>query len=374
MTTRNCGLREYDGCMKSQRSGDLLEAPPSCDPAIFPKQLHIIQVYDSEFVFMEALECFVTCGLRAGEGVVLFATARHLARILEQRKIHVVHVHGYKATVFCALARHWYPFAIVKTEHGLPEATAGRPISALRDRLYHLFDSMATRIAGATICYVTEDLMAHYRLAHSGLRVMVIPNGIADIDRRRLPRPPEFGGDWFNLVIVGRLDTVKGHHLAIEAAAAKGLAKDLHLHIVGTGPSELKLRALAEARGIADRVHFPGFRRNVYDYIAHCHALLMPSLHEGLPYTLLEAMGLGTPIIASRVGGLAEVLRDEVTALLVPPGDTAALGQAIVRLRDDPELRRRLGGNAQHLQQTQYSLQAMADSYLSVYRELTTDG
>lgn len=302
----------------------------------------------------------------------LLTTSRQLARLLEQRQIRLVHVHGYKATVVCALARQSYSFALVKTEHGLPEPMAATPTRMLRDRLYHLLDNTATRMVGAAVCYVTEELLIHYRRAHSDLRATVIPNGVGSMDRRQLQCPPEMREDRFNLAVVGRLDTVKGHQVAIEAVAAQGLPPDLYLQIVGLGPCEPALRALAKARGIAHRVHFVGFRRNVYDYIAHCHALLIPSLHEGLPYTLLEAMALGTPIIASRVGGLAEVLRDGVTALLVPPGDATALARAIVGLHDDPELRRRLGENAQRLQQAHYSLEAMAERYLSVYRELLT--
>lgn len=303
----------------------------------------------------------------------LLATSRKLAQLLERQQIRVVHVHGYKATVFCMLARYWYPFGMVKTEHGLPEPTGGRPSLVLRERFYKLLDNTATRMAGAQVCYVTQDLLIHYRQAHSGLRVIVIPNGVANLDQDRMLRPPEFQEDCFNLVIVGRLDSVKGHHLAIEALASESLPPNLHLHIVGIGPCELALRALAEANRVAHRVHFLGFRRNVYDYIAHCHALLMPSLHEGLPYTLLEAMSLGIPIIASRVGGLAEVLQDGDTALLVPPADVTALAQAIARLHAESELRYKLGEHARHCQRMHYSLQVMTSRYLSIYQEAAAD-
>lgn len=301
------------------------------------------------------------------------ATSRKLAQLLKRQQIRVVHVHGYKATVFCMLARYWYPFGMVKTEHGLPEPTSGRSTLGLYEYLYQLLGNLATRIAGARVCYVTEGLLVHYRQAHSGLRVTVIPNGVANLEKDRLSRPPVFQEDWFNLVMVGRLDSVKGHHLAIEALASESLPPNLHLHIVGIGPCEPALRALAEAFGIAQRVHFLGFRRNVYDYIAYCHTLLMPSLHEGLPYTLLEAMALGTPIIASRVGGLAEVLQNGDTALLVPPANVTSLAQAIARLHDEPELRYKLSEHARHCQQMHYSLQAMTRQYLSIYQEVTAD-
>lgn len=297
------------------------------------------------------------------------ATCQLLANMLEQWQVRIVHVHGYKATVYCALARYWHPFAVIKTEHGLPE-TNGGGIAAMRTRLYYFLDSMATRIARMTVCYVTEELRAHHRSACSELNGRVIPNGLGEIDRSRLPCPPEFHKDWFNVVIVGRVDRVKGHQLAIEAVAAQSMPINVHLHIVGTGPDEPVLQALAETRAVAHRVHFLGFRRDVYSYLAHCQVLLMPSLHEGLPYTLLEAMALGIPVIASRVGGLAEVLQDSVTALLVSPGDARTLTQAIHRLYSDPELGLQLAEHAHCLQQAKYSLEAMADSYLDVYRNL----
>jgi L-malate glycosyltransferase len=303
----------------------------------------------------------------------LLTTSRQLARILKQRGIRVVHVHGYKAMVFCSLAQRWHPFAMVKTEHGLPEPMAGGPIRAWRNRLYYFSDSVATRSTGATVCYVTKDLRIYYQLAHAGLPALVIPNGVESMDRRQFPRPAEMREEWFNLLVVGRLDLVKGHHLAIEAVATKDLAQDIHLHLLGLGPREQELQALAESLGVAHRVHLLGFRRNVYDYITHCDVLLMPSLHEGLPYTLLEAMALGTPIIASRVGGLAEVLQDGVTALLTPPQDIASLALAIARLHRDQGLCLRLGEEGQRLQQTKYSLETMMESYLTVYRALTMD-
>lgn len=300
----------------------------------------------------------------------LLATARQLARLFRQRNIHVVHVHGYKATVFCALACRWSSFAMIKTEHGLPEATTTGPLRALRNRLYYFLDCVATRIAHTTVCYVTDDLRAHYRSAHSGLRTTVIPNGVATMDQSQFPHPSEIRNDWFNLVMVGRLEMVKGHHLAIEAIASESVPQDVHLYIVGVGPRETELRALAKARGVEDRVHFLGFQRNVYDYISHSNVLLMPSLHEGLPYTLLEAMALGVPIVASRVGGLAEVVQEECTGLLVPPQDSAALTRAILRLYEDSALRSRLGEQARGHQETSYSLQAMTGKYLIIYREL----
>jgi glycosyltransferase involved in cell wall biosynthesis len=302
------------------------------------------------------------------ENYSLVTTSRSLADILKKRRIRIVHVHGYKAMVCCALTRFWYRFGLVKTEHGLPEPMAGRPLRVLRDRFYHLLDARATRITTAAVCYVTEELRAHHARAHAGLRTTVIPNGVPNMERKHFERPPEFGENWFNVVVIGRLDTVKGHHVAIEALSFSGIPADIHLLFVGNGPSEIPLRALAHQRGLTDRVHFLGFRRNVYDYVAHSDVLLIPSLHEGLPYILLEAMALSTSIIASRVGGLLAVLEHGITGLLIPVANPLALSCAIAEVHDHVELRRRYGENAQLVQRAKYSLDAMASRYLEVYR------
>lgn len=304
----------------------------------------------------------------------LWATSQTLAGVLRQRQIRIVHVHGYKATVFCAMARRWHRFAMVKTEHGLPEPMAGKPLRVLLDKFYHFLDTAATHMSAATVCYVTEDLRTHHARAHAGLRVVVIPNGVAIMNREQFERPPELREDWFNLVIVGRLDTVKGHSIAIEALATHATPPDVHLQIIGVGPTENELRESAKMRGVTNRVHFLGFRRNVYDYLAHCDTLLMPSLHEGLPYTLLEAMALGKPIIASRVGGLAEVLRDGITGLLTPPGEPISIARAIVELQRSPEYCRRLGEDAQRFQRTTYSVDGMSSRYESIYQRVSSPG
>ncbi|MBK9306954.1 MAG: glycosyltransferase family 4 protein [Nitrospira sp.] len=302
----------------------------------------------------------------------VFTTSRQLARLFRHRNIHVVHVHGYKATVFCALARRWCSFAMVKTEHGLPESTVAGVIHTLRNRFYSFLESAATRVAHATVSYVTKDLQEHYRQAHFGLRTTVIPNGVATMNRSQFPCPAEIDKGLFNIAMVGRLDIVKGPHTAIETIASRGIPQNVHLYIIGTGPCEIELQALAEARGIANRIHLLGFRRNVYDYLAHCNVLLMPSLHEGLPYTLLEAMALGIPIVASRVGGLAEVVLNETTGLLVPPRNAEAFAQSICRLYEDSLLRSEMGSQARSLQQAKYSLEAMTEKYLAIYQHLMT--
>jgi glycosyltransferase involved in cell wall biosynthesis len=120
---------------------------------------------------------------------------------------------------------------------------------------------------------------------------------------------------------------------------------------------------------LESRVSFHGFRNNSYDYVAHADALLMPSLHEGLPYTALEAMALRTPIIASRVGGLAEALDDGRTAMLVPPKEPADLAAAIAHLASSPALAKRLRDEAYEDVGNRFSARTMGLQYVRVFAD-----
>ena len=302
--------------------------------------------------------------------IAMPVTSRRLAGILAERAIRVVHVHGYKAAVFCALARKWHRFAMVKTEHGLPEPMAQGTGRTLLNRLYYWLDAIATRMAAMAVCYVSKDIREYYGRAHAGLPMFVIPNGVRCMDSSQFMRPSDLPAECFNLLMVGRLDSVKGHDFAIKALATGALAADIRLSIVGSGPRESELLRFAKTLGVADRVQMLGFRRNACDYIAHCDALLMPSLHEGVPYVLLEAMALGVPVIASSVGGLAETIENGATGLLVPPRNVQELVKAIQLMRADEGLRARVGRDAKAVQVLRYSVDAMTSRYVQVYSDL----
>lgn len=295
------------------------------------------------------------------------AAARNLADVLARARVDVVHVHGYKAMVVCALARRRHRFAVVKTEHGRPEPVHGRPIAWVKSQVYSWLDTWATRTSGATVCYVTNDLYQHYASSHRGLPRETVYNGIEPLNGESTERPVEYETGLFQLAIVGRVDTVKGIQYALRAMADPSMPDSVRLNIIGSGPLLESLKTTATTLGVLHRARFLGFRRNIYDYIAHCDALLIPSLHEGLPYTLLEAMSLGKPIIASRVGGLAEILRHGQTALLFEPANVDGMLKAIFSIVRDPKLATKLGCAAREEQHARFTLAAMCDSYLRVY-------
>jgi glycosyltransferase involved in cell wall biosynthesis len=296
---------------------------------------------------------------------------RALANVLAERRINIVHTHGYKASVITSLAAAYYhPVTVVKTEHGRPEPLGQRPLAWLKSRMYTFLDLWATRLSRASVCYVTRDLQSHLYRDHRGfITSRVIHNGISPLPRSPTRPPPEYSGDFVEIAVVGRLDPVKGLDYAIRAMADERMPHNARLNIIGHGPEAPALQDLAKRLGVATRVRLLGFRSPVYDYLAHARLLLMPSLYEGLPYTLLEAMSLGVPIVATRTGGLAEVLQHRESALLVPIRNPAAIAEAVASLAADEALAARLARAAAREQRLKYSLAAMGGAYVDFYQE-----
>lgn len=286
--------------------------------------------------------------------------------ILRENETDVVHVHGYKATVILGLAKRGGRFRLVKTEHGKPETTHANLLDRTKSQLNFLMEQLVTRLAVDHICYVTRDIQHCLARYHAGMSGEVIHNGIDPLDATDCSRPEELPEERFSVGIVGRVTPIKGIRLAFEAMARSAVPEHVHLVVIGSGSQVDQLRQLAASSGVGDRLHMLGFRKNIHDYLAHIDALLMPSLHEGLPYTLLEAMSLARPVIASRVGGLKEVLRDGETGILVEVGAVDDIAAAIRRLVLHPDAT--LGVNGQREQKEKYTLDVMGRKYMETYR------
>jgi len=163
-------------------------------------------------------------------------------------------------------------------------------------------------------------------------RIHVMPNGVEIRGRRN------FEGE--KLVYVGRLTKKKGVEYLILAMRS---VKDIDLLIVGDGPDRGRLEKMANGL----RVKFMGMisPENIYDYLREAKVLILPSLYEGLPNVILEAMSMGVPVIATRVGGVPDVIKDRETGLLVEPGRVEELAISIKKLIEDDNLRRKMSKN-----------------------------
>jgi glycosyltransferase involved in cell wall biosynthesis len=167
-------------------------------------------------------------------------------------------------------------------------------------------------------------------------------------------------------VSVGRLVHQKNHALAVSALAS---IPELRLAILGEGELRAELERQAGALGVRERLVMPGVRRDARAVVGAADMALLPSRWEGLPLVALEALAAGTPIVATAVRGIRELLTDSENALLVPPGDPEALASAIRRLLADRSLAEALAGNGRRLSE-QYGEGQMVASFLELYGTL----
>lgn len=165
-------------------------------------------------------------------------------------------------------------------------------------------------------------------------------------------------------------DRQKGLSFLIDAMrAVAGAAPDVHLLLIGDGPDRARLEE--RARGLAG-VTFCGFVENVGDYFAAMDGFVLPSLMEGTPGVLLDAMGFGVPVIATQIGGVIDVV-EPGAGILVPPADAGALAAAILRMRSDPALRAALAREGRARAEASTPAR-MTDAYVEIYRRVLSGG
>ena len=170
--------------------------------------------------------------------------------------------------------------------------------------------------------------------------------------------------------IIARLTEQKAHRVLFEAMAQHHALQHLHLLVVGDGDLRDDLRQRAESLGLQQRVHFAGARRDLGNILGAIDFFTMPSLWEGLPLSLVLAMGAGLPVVATRVAGIPEVVQHDVNGLLVEPGDSAALAREMARLVEDVELRRSLGSRARDFVLPRFGFDHYIHSITALYDRL----
>ena len=170
--------------------------------------------------------------------------------------------------------------------------------------------------------------------------------------------------------VTAQLIARKGHSVLLQALATLPQRQQLDVVFFGQGPERAALEQDVATRGLGGCVHFAGFRKDLPRWMGCLDLLVHPAFMEGLGVSLLQASAAGVPIIASRAGGMPEAVRDGENGLLVPPGDVGALRQALQRLIDDTELRRRLGRGGPELIAREFSVDHMVEGNLALYRSL----
>lgn len=206
-------------------------------------------------------------------------------------------------------------------------------------------------------------------------KLKIIPYGVRlddlDIPLDSAQARAELRVSGFVLGVVGRLEEQKGHRYLL--AALPELSREipeLVVLLVGEGRAGEALKRQAEELGISHLLHFLGTRRDLPRLFRALDLFVQPSLWEGLPLTLLLAMGSRLPVVATRVSGVTEVIKDGVNGWLAPPGDTGALAAAIGELYRQPRLRERMGEAARMTVVEEYSQEVMLQRLKTLYQEI----
>ncbi len=173
--------------------------------------------------------------------------------------------------------------------------------------------------------------------------------------------------------MISVLRSWKGHLTLLEAVAMLRKKRPIHLAIAGEGPMRRDLPREIERLQLGDSVTLLGHRTDVPNLLASLDVLALPSYaHEGIPQIILQAQAMARPIVATRIGGIPEVVEDGKTGLLVERKDSQALAEAIGRLLDDPAFARGLGQNGRQQIEAKYSLDAMGERLLALYEATIT--
>lgn len=289
-----------------------------------------------------------------------------LTRALRRFRADVVHAHSGV----------WYPTSAAGFVLGTPVVFTDHGRYPPESRLTFLVQRWCARVTAELVAVSaswTDYLRHHLRLSYTP---RVVENGIdlspyskVDAGRRNALRA-EWGFLDRDVVVtmLGRLEPVKNAAGLLDALSAAG-RESLCGVFLGTGSLEAELKARVQELGVASRVRFLGFRKDVADCLAASDVLAMPSHSEGLPIALLEAFAAGLPVVASAVGGIPTALGEPPAGILIPPGDSALFEAALSRLHDDPALRRELGERARN-RASSYTIERMTDAYEAIYRRV----
>lgn len=294
-----------------------------------------------------------------------------LCSLLKREKVDILHTHMFHASRYGRIAGLCVRVPLmIATDHG--QELWKKPW----DIAFEKFANKYTALRIAVSQDVAEILSTRECVPEN--KLLVIPNGV-DVERFQAGR---FGRESVRnqlglpdgAVVVGtvaRLAEPKALHILIEAVVqvSKSLPQ-VRLVIVGDGPLRGDLERCVADRGASDRVLFTGLRSDIPEVLAAFDIFALSSISEGLPVSLLEAMAAGKPVVATRVGGIPEVVSDRREGLLVPSGDPKALAGAIHELACDPELACRLGQQASEKVAAEYSIAATVRTLEEVYCSL----
>lgn len=314
----------------------------------------------------------VRCELLAPGKWQLGAVMAGLRRLHREWAPDVVCAHGYKAGFYALWLRLLTGCPCIAFSRGWTSEN-------LKVRMYGWLDKALVRFADRVVAVSQAQRRRLERVLVPVRKIRVVENAVtfapedagAAVETASVRAELGIAAQAPLILAAGRLSPEKGCRYLL--AAVDGILArfpEARVLIAGDGPDEAMLRAQAARLQGAAHVHFLGFRNDMRRLLRQADVLALPSLSEGLPNVVLEAMASGLPVVATRVGGVPELVQDGVTGLLVEPRQPAALAQAIVRLLDDRALAGKLAQQARTMVHERYSAERQTQQLLGVYAEV----
>ena len=304
------------------------------------------------------------------------AIASRLITAFREIRPHIVHTHKYKDSIIGSIvARCMGVPHVVRVVHGMPEPFKG--LKNLKMAGYMLADRCVTRWFIDRVVAVSSDIEKVLVQTYGENRVVCIHNGI-DLEAVHVTtQRPEMRREWHIddkavlIGTVGRLVPVKGHAVLLEALRIlRESNQNVTLLFVGDGPLRGHLEAEVKRLGLKQSVTFAGSQAQAYDFINMMDIFVLPSLHEGIPVVLLEALALKRPVVATRVGGIPEVVSHGQSGMLVSPANAADLAAGIRDIIKDRTRALAFGTAGRSQVEREFSASMMADRTAAMYRSL----
>ncbi|MFC1658436.1 glycosyltransferase family 4 protein [Candidatus Omnitrophota bacterium] len=288
---------------------------------------------------------------------------------IKKEDIEILHTHGYKANFYIFFSSFFLRAKRIATCHTWYSVNAKMKLYEWLDKLLlRRFDKITT---------VSEALKNE--ILGSGIakdRISVINNGIS-LKGFEDPGDTAYLKNEFGLnenhkiiAVIARLARDKGHIYLLKAISkAIKAIPEISCLIIGDGQLRAQLELEARSLGLGNKVIFTGIRRDIPQLLSLTELIVMPSLKEGMPFAILEAMAAKKPIIASRAGAIPDMIEDGIDGLLVEPGDVDGLRIAIESLLKNQEKATLLARNGYEKIKSRFSSRKMAEDYIRVYQE-----
>lgn len=305
-----------------------------------------------------------------------FPSLLRILRLIRQHRIDIICTHDYKSNLFGLIASSILKVPIVSVFHG-------RTSHDNKIRFYERLDDFLLRFFDCVVAVSQETQRKLEKMGLKGNKIRVIHNAVevsgetgeGGIREEGIRRELSIEMEDPMILFAGRLSREKGVCVLLDAAkqVLQSFPRAIFL-IVGDGPEAASLQSRGQALKLEGRVRFTGFRKDIQRFLREMDFAVLPSFTEGMPLLVLESYAVGKPVVASRVGGVPEIMEDGVHGLLVEPGNADDLAKALMAMLSDPNRRERMGRAAFERVRTHFSIERQASAYVELFREVSGIG